>query len=383
MEFKGSLRPNEIFSGLFNMIISQQVFADNIAGVGAALVGKAKVDGGLYGDTKLYYATDVLKSVPWGGDAEAANLLALNRPDSPEVQAIVLDQFRQISLTVDNYLSKRAWSTPDAFSQFNSVMLGWLRETKRVYDAATYNAYIGTAAGVKGRQTITAPVSTAVSGLTGEEAAKVETAVIAETIADLITDLEDFSRDFNDYEFLRSYNAEDVKIVWNAHYYNKLRKTGLPTIFHKEGLVDKFEQDKLPARYFGDVILAGNIDDLSGTDKTLSSTGAYVPGKGTVRSMIETSVKVGENTYHVFPGQEIPEGATVGSGKQFELGEAYIEKADIVAKVVVKYPPFMSAFEVGTSFFNPKSLTENHYLTWGHNTIEYLKGYPMIKVVKA
>ena len=40
----------------------------------------------------------------------------------------------------------------------------------------------------------------------------------------------------------------------------------------------------------------------------------------------------------------------------------------------------MSAFEVGTSFFNPKSLTENHYLTFGHNTIEYLKAYPMVTV---
>ena len=38
-----------------------------------------------------------------------------------------------------------------------------------------------------------------------------------------------------------------------------------------------------------------------------------------------------------------------------------------------------------TSFFNAKSLTENHYLTFGHNSLEYLKNYPMItvRVVKA
>ena len=57
-----------------------------------------------------------------------------------------------------------------------------------------------------------------------------------------------------------------------------------------------------------------------------------------------------------------------------------IEDADIICKVLVKLPPYMSAFEVGTSFFNPKSLTENHYLTFGHNTIEYLKNYPFITV---
>ena len=54
---------NEIFGSLANMIISQDVFADNI-GKHQTLVDKARVDGTLYGDTKLYYATDVLKSKP-------------------------------------------------------------------------------------------------------------------------------------------------------------------------------------------------------------------------------------------------------------------------------------------------------------------------------
>ena len=63
-----------------------------------------------------------------------------------------------------------------------------------------------------------------------------------------------------------------------------------------------------------------------------------------------------------------------------EGGEAYKEDDKVICKVLVKLPPYMSAFEVGTSFFNPKSLTENHYLTFGHNTLEYLKNYPFITV---
>ncbi|MBO5911884.1 MAG: hypothetical protein J6Q76_00235, partial [Clostridia bacterium] len=35
---------------------------DNVKGTYSALVDKARVDGTLYGDTKLYYATDILKS---------------------------------------------------------------------------------------------------------------------------------------------------------------------------------------------------------------------------------------------------------------------------------------------------------------------------------
>ena len=120
--FTGQLRSNEIFAALFNMIISQEVFADNIEG-GYELVDKARVDGSLYGDQKLYYSTDVLSSEPWGADSEATNLLAIDRPDDPETQSIVLDIFRQIRVTVDNYLSKRAWSDEGAFSSFNSVIL--------------------------------------------------------------------------------------------------------------------------------------------------------------------------------------------------------------------------------------------------------------------
>ena len=110
------LRANAIFGGLYNMIISQHVYGDNIKGTYSRLVDMARVDGSMYGDQKLYYATDVLKSHAWGNDAEASNLLALDRPAEPEVQAIVLDKFRQIRLTVDNYLTKQAWMNEGAFT---------------------------------------------------------------------------------------------------------------------------------------------------------------------------------------------------------------------------------------------------------------------------
>lgn len=128
--FSGTLRSNEIFGALFNMIISQQVFADNIKGTD--LVDRARVDGTLYGDTKLFYSTDALASAEWGNDAEAANLLDIARPEAPKCQAIVLDKFRQITLTVDDYLSKRAWGNPESFSSFMAVMMGWIRDTKNL-----------------------------------------------------------------------------------------------------------------------------------------------------------------------------------------------------------------------------------------------------------
>lgn len=374
--FNGQLRSNEIFSALYNMIISQEVFADNL-GEHQTLVDKARVDGSLYGDTKLYYSTDVLKSAPWGNDAEAANLLALHRPPAPACQAIHLDQFRQICLTVDNYLTKRAWADEGAFSSFNGVMLGWMRETKRVYDGTLYNVFIGTTVSPKAAQNREIDLRGARGNASTElEADKLEAMALAQGIADLLVEMGDYSRDFNDNEFLRSYAKEGIKVIWNAKFINQVRKVDLPTIFHKEGLVDKFDEDIMPKRYFGRAVAAGD----KGSGKVIDGDGVYDPTKGTLRSKVEKDVTISEEVKHVFPGDELPAGSTVGSGKLFAEAEVYVEDADIICKVLVKLPPYMSAFEVGTSFFNAKSLTENHYLTFGHNTIEYLENYPFITV---
>ena len=390
--FSGQLRANEIFATLFNMIISQEVFGDNIAGTYGSLMEKSRVDGGLYGDTKLFYSTDVLKSRAWGGDTEATNLLQVNRPKDPETQAIVLDVFRQIDLTVDEYLTKRAWIGEGAFAKFNSIMLGMIRETKRVYDSTLFNAYVGTAvsAATKGSIVVSPTYGTDTSSSDLEGKARIQASAIAKNLADLIVNLKDVSRDYNDYKHMRSYNMEDIIFVWNSAWVNQIEKFDLPTIFHKKDLLDKFAEEVLPQRYFGVVLTSSNIATYSDSTPTTgkpidSDDGAYTPGvgnaNGKVNSMVEKEITVGGVDYHVFPGEEIPSGATVKANGDFELDEVYIEDAKIVCKVMHKRSvPFMSAFEASTAFFNARSLTTNHYLTWGHNTLEYLKNYPFIQI---
>ena len=353
--FNGQLNSNEIFAALYNMIISQQVFADNIASTGSELVDMARVDGSMYGDTKLYYSTDVLKSTKWGNDAEAANLLALHRPEAPKCQAISLNVFRQIALTVDDYLSKRAWGDEGAFSSFKSVMLGWMGDTKKVYDATTFNAFVGTAKSGVATENIEVDVTTAVGDAKGEEAARIEGGVIAEQIAKLITNLKDITRDYNDNGQLRSYNISDLVFVWNSDAVAKIEKRDLPTIYHKD-IVDKLGEYVLPARYFGTV----NAAETQGNSTT-------------VRSLVEQDIGVN----HYFAGDLIK------STDKAPAGTSYTVNPNILFKVMHRSSvPYMSAFEVGTSFFNAKSLTDNRYLTFGHNTLEYLKQYPFVTVTK-
>lgn len=361
--FDGKLNANEIFGAIYNMIISQQVFGDNIAGTFSELVDSARVDGTLYGDTKLYYSTDVLNSVDWTNDEEAKNLLALHRPKAPEVQKITIDQFRQISLTLDDYLTKRAFSDEGTFSNFNSIMTGWIKDTKRVYDATLFNTFVGTEVTKTGKQYQEVDLSTITE--TGEEKNRLEAEHIAQKLADIFIELKDVSRDYNDNGLLRSYSPDKLKVVWNSKWLNKIEKRDLPTIFHNEGLVDKFGQYTLPSRYFGDLI---------------STSGTVPANNKTIRSCIEkdyNSVKPDNSSYdpkkHVFAGDLLP------SGVSYSAYEAYTEKDDVICKIIASDSvPYMSAFEVGTSFFNPQSLTTNHYLTFGYNTLQHLKNSPFI-----
>ena len=352
--FTGRLNVNEVIGALYNMIISQYVFADNVSGLDSTLVDMARVDGGMYGDTKLYIATDALKSVEWGADDEAENLLQTHRPDAPKTQAITLDTFRQISLTIDNYMSKRAFQDEGIFSEFNSVLLGWVGDTKDIYDTTTYNTFIGThtATGAAQNIFVTLPV---VEG-DAEATNRLQALTIAQKVADVLVDVKDVSRDYNDNGFIRAFKPEDMVLVWNAEVYNKITKLDLPTIFHKEGLFDGIKQYVLPAKYFGEVNTEGGVSDSLNLRTRVLAEGDYA----------------GE---HLFAGELFKDDESYGGNTTYNVNP------NIACKIMHKNSvPYMSAFEVGTSFFNPKSLTENHYLTFGRNELEHLANYPFITI---
>lgn len=389
MAYSGQLRSNLILAAIFNMIISQQVEVDNL-GNHQRIVDGAKVDGSLYGDTKLFYATDVLKSYAWNGDSEAANLLNVYRPAAPNCQAFYLDQFRQIPLTIDNYLSKQAWSDEFTFGAFNGVMLSWMGETKRMYEARLYQCFLGTTVATAGKQKIT---KTLTSGKEGRE--------LAEEVANLTDELKDYTRDYNNLGYMRSYAAKDIKIIWNNLFVNKITYTELPAIYHKAEIEDMFKRsESMNNRYFGIVITNSNkgtySDNTPAAGKPLDADGsyAYTPGtnhaNGCVRSLVERDFTIGGTTTHVFPGDEIPattKVSTTSAADTAVFGEIYIEAGvggidPVYAKVYTKLPPLMSAFEVGTLFYNPKALLETHYLTWGFNTLDYFEDKPFITICK-
>ena len=104
-----TLNQNKITAALFNMIISQQIFDSKVAST--ELADRFRVDGTLFGDTKLYHSFDIGSPEDWLDDQEAPNLLALNRNKSGKTQSITMGVYKMISITIDQYLSKQAFPT--------------------------------------------------------------------------------------------------------------------------------------------------------------------------------------------------------------------------------------------------------------------------------
>lgn len=367
--FNGHLNPNEVFGFIYNMIINQVIKAPSLTD-NYNFVEKFRTEGSMFGDTVLFYDQDVLATREWEGDGEALNLLALERPADPECQAVTLDKFRICKTSLDSYLTKRAWSTENAFTQFNDIVMSMVGQTKKLYEVTMLNAYLGTIEGASERADLEIPLSDITA--TGEEKNRLEAQTIAQALADLFVEMKDYSRDFNDYQFMRAYSEDDLMIIWNAKWVNKINKLDLPTIFNKAGVMDKFAQNILPARYFGEIIDGSSL--ASGL--TVGADGLIAIGSGYTGPAIHTMDEGDfDESGHRFAGD------TLKAGDKFVPGKAYVEDEDIICKVITKDTvKYMASFETATDFMNPQSLTTSKMLIWGFSEPTRLLGQPCVTV---
>lgn len=377
--FTGTLNPNQVLGFIYNMILRQSVLTDDLRGGYDTLAMEAKEDVGLLGDQVLYYATDALETFAWEGDAEAENLLKLHRPDSPEVQTITIDTYRIIPLTLDNYLTKQAWSTEGAFQQFNDRMLAWMADTKKAHETTIYNAYLGTVKGESEGQNQTLTISADSATDNGKFAREV-----AQKLADILAEMKDYSRDYNDYGFLRSYNEGDLRVVFNTNVLNRIRKVDMPVIFNQAGILGDVEIKTLPPRYFGTIGTTAETETTPADNTTKNSASTKIRSAVEMRYTVESEdadarAKYNKETkewyVHVFPGDLLP------NSVEYVKNEAYEEDDTIAFKIVHKKAiPFLTAFSAGTVFWNPRSLTNTHYSIFGYAKPEKLYNYPVVTV---
>ena len=364
--FTGSLNVNEIQSSIYNMIIGQYIHTRNINNTYNTLLNMARRNVGLYGDQELHYATDAYRTYEYNPDTtEQCNVLAVHRPPAPKCQAIQLNNARYIPVTIDDYFTKRAFMSESGFSDYNAVIVQWLRDTMEIYLTTMYNAFIGTNETNVGEQQQTVPIkrNKPTNAIEQETANRFEAIMIGERIANILVSLHDpiQGKNFNDYGFYRSWNSDDLVIVWNSAYFNKIRKVDLVTIFHDNGIVDKLEEKYvLPETYFGEVNKESGTAEASNT---------------TVRALVEKEYTVSNNTYHVFPGELIPNAAA------YLANETYTVNSNIICKIMHKESvPVLDGVEGEKVFINGRNWSENRYLHFLVNTPEHMKDMPFITV---
>lgn len=355
-----TLNSNEVYSVLANMIINARTFATNIKGSYSELVDSARTEGGRYGDTLQRIAVDIQPVYPWLSEttpvainqasltADAQNLLSTDFGKEPDVEYITVDVFKQIRLTICEIMAKRGFMKEGDFVAFNNVLLQTMNESKKVYDSTTYNVFVGALKPAGGKQDRTVTIDPELSDALN----------VAVDLADLLTELKDPSREWNNVGFMRSYDESDFVVVWNAKFRNKLERGQLPTVFHKEGLLGEFKQYALPEHYF--------VKSLNDAQVTANGSDYY-------SAEAQVLYKDGIARFY-FAGELIEAGTTVPVGKGYLVDEncAYIvkHKDDI---------EFCSSFEINTSFWNPRTHTTNYYLTWSHNTLKHLNSLPFVR----
>lgn len=361
MAFNKTLNTNELYESLANMIINQEVFSNNIGNVNNSLLNAAMEDVGQYGDTVLKYFTDILQTNDLDMNKlleESASLLSTDVGPDPFCESFTIDKLKQIRLSTLPFLSKRAFATEGAYSQFNDVMKQSIIDTKNVSLNAEYNAFIGTAGTGLHPDTGNAYGKKVLCSLSPDTPHALS---IAKKIADIITELTEPSRDWNDLGFMRSYKKEDIIIVWNSTFLNSITKEDLPIIFHNN-VFDDLTKFVLPGKYFGDV------DDASGFTTDATST----------RALIEKTFVSKDNPqkkFHLLAGDLLPE-----ANINYDGNDVYTKNDLYVCKIFIKLPPVYTSLGEMGSFYNPRSLSTNYYYTYAYSTFKTLLGYPCITV---
>lgn len=392
--FSGDLNTNEFYNGLYNMMRLAYVYADNLDALDDSLANKYRADGGMYHDKTVYTDMDILYSRVW--DPDDTNVLAPEQIVKPVQEEIVVNQFRQIGLYTDEYLSKRAWMDAATYDSFRSVVQKQVSDTKRVFEQKLINTYVGTTSqpqytGQKLNITIDLPVVAD----DAEAQNRLQAQTIAKSIGDIFTELKDPSRTFNYRKFMKAFNEEDFDVIWNADFYNKILFTDLPTIFHKDNLLKTGRS--LPAYYFGGAPASGTTTADGTTIRSLKEYIILVNTSGEY-----TTTTSGASLVHVFPGDLLPSKTPITSsrtGDNFATYNAssfrdqgytqtvscatracaYAPNEKIICKIIHKDAiKYLSSFETGTEFWNPKNLTTNRYLTWAYADPANLLGYPLI-----
>lgn len=363
--FNGSLNSNEIYDALFNVNILFQKLAPQTV-KRDEIISLIEKSVGFFGDTGIVSGVDIQGSYPFGMDAEAANLLAINRNKTQKTEKYTIDKWRQTDVTNDAYISKRAFLDEGTFATFNGYLVGTLSKAMDAFESGTVKTSIGTYTDPNANCTIEVSMPAA----DGTEATeRLRAAAIRKAILDLKAEIADNSRKYNGYGFYASYDWNDFTPVFSTKYTNEVNAQALYSTFNPEYIKMASEGRQWTPKWFGNVYTSGN------TTNALNNTTSYSlieqNSDGTTNFPL-TSTQITNGVYRIFPGDLLPNGFTYGAN------EAYRKDDSVIAKIFApEYVYYMTGYEQGESFYNPRSATTNHYLRKGYSDVMFSKFRPV------
>ena len=367
-QFNGQLNSGIIYNSMYNAIIAiyqiKQHFTDSYS-----LVDRFRKEGSEYGDKLVYMTLDSIPVHDWTNDGEAANLLALDRNKKQHEEEIKLDVFKQIRLTTDAYMqTKQLWTSENGFSRFASLLLQTMENAKKVYEIKTFDVFAGTVKATGAAQSATWDLTDGGPNASTdpEGAARWFGMKLAERLSNLMYDLRDVRRTWNDIEYEASYDMDEFQLLLPASVANQFKYVSMPTIFDNGPLKALLEDAYvLPDIYFGTPIAV---------------TGTEIKANGTTHRFLHSQF-LGSTFYNA--GDLIPKDTVIASTTAIVV-PAYVTDTSVLLKLIHKEDcPYMSAYNVRSQFYNARSHTTNNYLTFAHNTLEHIGIFPLITVMKA
>lgn len=363
--FNGMLNSNEIYNALFNLRIlfqklaPQTVRRDEIV----SLLDKAT---GMYGDTGVVQGMDIQGTYDFGMDAEAPKLLAINRNKTQKIEKFTINKWRQTDVTNDAYISKRAFLDEGTFAVFNGYLVGTLSMAMDAFESGFVKASVGT---------YTSPVASNVVEVRlpaddGTEAtARLRAAKIKLAILNLKADMKDNQRKYNGYGFYSSYDWNDFTPVFSTKYMNEINALSLYSAFNPRYIEEAGEGRQWTPKWFGNVLTEEG--QTGGANTTIYSL-VECNSDGTTNFPL-TDLQLQAGTYRIFPGDLLP------NNFNYNANEAYTRDDAVIGKIFApEYVYYMTGYQQGESFYNPRSATTNHYLRKGFSDVQVSKFRPFI-----
>lgn len=363
--FTGTLNSNEIYDALFNLRILFQKLApqtikrDEIV----SLLDKAT---GMYGDTGVVQGMDIQGTYDFGIDAEATKLLNINRNKTQKIEKYTIDMFRQTDVTVDAYISKRAFLDEGTFAVFNGYLVSTLAKAMDAFESGYVKSSVGTYTSDNSACTIEVKIP-ASDGTEATE--RLRTAGIKKAILDLKADMADNQRKYNGYKFYSSYDWDEFTAVFNTKYTNEINAQALYSVFNPSYIANATEGRQWTPKWFGTPVTESGTTAAENT--TIYSL-VEQNSDGTTNFPL-TSEQLTAGTYRIFPGDLLP------SNFGYNAGEAYTKDETVIGKIFApEYVYYMTGYMQGDSFYNPRSATTNHYLRKGFSKVQVSQFRPFI-----